>query len=435
MKTIEECNEILKKCFPTDEDTLKEMPFGQSMLDAYNKENPSADPKGPPEYLHQEHLCKIVELMNTLLEGEIRGIIVDGTEIHAAFVVGDWTDAWRKIYGDQTTIEDQQMWRLEAFLHDVGKALTPSKHPSRGRYLITRLKTDDKKAFIEQLGVESGEEKFEQIEKVVAFHDRFGVLSTGESSLGILADVVERGSKENGKKAAQIISHIMVINLIDIGAAAPGGLVSEIVEVVLEDWKRACWDQNSPLRKSNGDRAEFEKMLLELAARDKETIDRIERLLRESYRRARQKEQEESGFDNSRWPDIKKLDFRSAARQGLETLVGGIHWIDFQQDLAHVAKIDYLLNLTARITTIHWGKYRSPNGLAITLVSVVQRLVDQFTDLIRGQNERTRIGIDLSVLRDTPEVQEQIANLLCGNPKDASYGLEWLVHEASAWPF
>ncbi|MEE9200366.1 MAG: hypothetical protein V3V45_02875, partial [Candidatus Brocadiales bacterium] len=89
-----------------------------------------------------------------------------------------------------------------------------------------------------------------------------------------------------------------------------------------------------------------------------------------------------------------------------------------------------------KVVKVNWGKHQDEKKLAVCMVSVIQKLVDQFADLIRRGNKRSRIGIDLSTLRDTPNVREKIAKLLSGDStEDVASGLEWLTHEASAWPF
>jgi hypothetical protein len=427
-KTLNSWHNALKQGFPTKRKILTRMPFGQSMWEAFNK----TDQKDSHKFLHRQHLQQMVTNMNGLLQGDIRNIIADHNRPENAPIESEWITAWGKIHGDTLKVsEDEQfMWRLEAFLHDVGKSLTHSRHPTRGQYLITRLKIKER----DQLVQEIGPQKFRQLEKVVAFHDRFGVISTGEASFGILADTVDRGSTQDGAElAARTISHIMVINLIDIGASVPWGLISEKVRVVLGDWHHSCWDPESPLRQSAGDRGQFEELLLELAAKDERTIDRVARLLAEGYRRARGAALKDKP-DESKWPDPQSIDFVTPARQALEAQCG-MHWDDFRLDLAHVAKMDYLLYLVDPIVLAHWRKYRSPDRLAVCIVAVIQKLVDQFADLIRRRNRRSRIGIDLGILRDTPDVQNQIAELLTGDQADAAYGLEWLTHETGAWPF
>ena len=63
INSLEDCNDVLKYGFPQDEKQLQEMPFGSSMLEAYNKK----DPSDPNKYLHRDHLIEIVEKMNLLL--------------------------------------------------------------------------------------------------------------------------------------------------------------------------------------------------------------------------------------------------------------------------------------------------------------------------------------------------------------------------------
>lgn len=439
MKNLDECNAILQCGFPTDEKTLKEMPFGTAMLQAINVPNPhppqnSSDPESG--YQHRKHIRQIVESMNLLLNGQPRKIIRDETE-HDATVLS-WLSAWRDIAGFAgIPVQEQKMWRLEAYLHDVGKSLTHSKHPTRGQYLITQLNPAEREAVIEMLGEgkkETGRTRFDQIEKIVAFHDRFGVLSTGEASFGILADTLERGlRKEDISRAKQVISHIMVLNLVDIDASVSSGLISEKVDAVLDDWKRACWNEDSPLVQSKGDRVEFEKQLLDLSSNDAQTIARIVRLLNESYLRAKDNAKKKSDFDKSIWPELGPDGFRPHVQRAIKPLQ--IHWDDFRMDLAYVVKIDYALYFTIKVVESCWKEDQDADKLAGIFIKIIEKLVDQFTSLIRQSNRRLRIGVDLSVLRDTPEVQEQIAHLLNGNTSQAELGLEWLVHEASAWPF
>ena len=429
-KTLTGINEILTKGFPTDERLLLKMPFGFSMHAAFEKKSSDGE-----NFIHRDHLVRIVKDMNRLLKGDVREIIRDRKKEENAKIEADWVLAWHEIHRKKADIppQDQQMWRLEAFLHDVGKSLTYSKHASRGQYLITRLMPKDHDSLVKIVG----QEKFNQIEKVIAFHDRFGVLSTGEASLAILADALDKGSKNDGsKKAAHTLSHIMVLNLIDIGASVPWGLICEKVKVVLQDWKCSCWNADSPLKLSKGDHGEFEQRLLELSATDEWTIERVSRLLCESYRRARGEAiREKTDFDAARWPAVEKIDFEPYARQALQTVCAGREWGDFKSDFAHIVKMDYLLYFIDKVTKMHWKRYGNPNALAVCIVSVILALIAQFRDLVHTRVGRSRIGIDLSVLRDTPEVQNQIAQLLSGDHYDATCGLEWLIHEAGAWPF
>jgi hypothetical protein len=410
-----------------DEKILLRMPFGASMREAFHKR----DAKG--NYIHQKHLTQIVHDMNVLLSGDPRNIISNRNEPEADFAVAKWVVAWKEIHKKQLPDTDEKpMWRLEAFLHDVGKSLTYSKHPTRGQYLITRLKPIERELMVRMIG----SDRFAQLEKVIGFHDRFGVISTGEASFGVLADTIDMGEHDtHGEHGARILSHIMVLNLIDIGASVPWGLISQKVGVVLEDWMSACWADDSPLRESQGDRGVFERKLIELSARDDLTIDRVSRLLSEAYRRARYEASQEHGFDEPRWPAADSMDFARSARRAMDTVIIPRDWQTFKLDLAHVVKMDYLLYFLDRVVKVHWGKHASQDRLAVCIVEVVQMLVRQFADLIRTDGGRSRIGIDLSVLRDTPEVRNQIADLLTGDQADAAYGLEWLIHETGAWPF
>ena len=254
MKKLPECFDTLTQGFPTEEQECKQMPFGESMWEAFNKLKPEVQHKGDIDYtkdenyLHRQHLKQIVKSMDTVLKGRIEDIVRDKEKNNNDRIAARLTTAWYEINGNykgsDNNKEEATIWLLEAFLHDVGKALTPAKHPTRGEYLVTRLKTQERDDFIELLGngdTKKGEEKFNQIKKIIAFHDRFGVLSTGEASYGILADILDLGSRLiDLDKAMETISHIMILNLIDIDASIPEGLYSKKVEIVLADWDNTC---------------------------------------------------------------------------------------------------------------------------------------------------------------------------------------------------
>ncbi len=463
MFTLNECDETLATGFPLDPDVIQKLPFGAYMLDVVQKPQPGnrgAATQSQPTYFHRDHVCKVMNSMNKLLQGTPRTLVPEQAWTDTA--LQKWLKACEDILGPHGNAlqrrQDRVMWRLEAFLHDVGKSLTPAKHPTRGHYLITELDRDEKERTIEMLGGErrdqdQGKSRFSMIEKVVAFHDRFGVLSTGEASHGILADTIERGLQtEDLDTSKAAISHIMLVNLIDIDASVTRGLSSEKIETVLDDWRHVCWDEGSPLVRSGADRVEFEKLLLERAQKDAMVYARIERLIHQSYSSARdlaeEKAKESLGANwvhekeafCEKWPDLDAGNLRPQVRAALKGLE--IHWDDFCKDFAHVVKMDYLLYFTKHVVLQVLAQSskksdvnREADRLAGIFVRIVQTLVDQFTRLIRQTNSRLRIGIDLSVLRDTPTVQEKIADLVSGTKNEPDIGLRWLAHEASAWPF
>lgn len=458
MKDLKQCFTTLKKGFPTEEKECKEMPFGESMWEAFNKPTSEAqkkqniDPNDDKNYLHRKHLKQIVGSMNEVLNGRIGDIIRDKSSNDNDKIVARLTTAWYDEINDNSSKSNEReeqekktIWLLEAFLHDVGKALTYAKHPTRGEYLVTRLETEQRDEFIKLLGngdIRKGEEKFNQIKKIIAFHDRFGVLSTGEASYGILVDILDLGSREiDLDKARKTISHIMILNLIDIDASI-GGLYSKKVEIILDDWYDTCQNSNSPLKQSRGDRTEFERLLLELATKNERTITRLARLINESYRSGKKAEETKQGleFDVSLWPEYDVEDFYGKVQDVVQTAIG-INWDEFRKDFAHVVKMDYLLYVTTEIVRNNWEKWKKDKSknaqeeITDIIVKVVIKLRDQFTRLIRQADTRMRIGIDLSVLRQTPDVTEQIAILLGGDDREANIGLDWLATEASAWPF
>ncbi|MGA9349213.1 MAG: HD domain-containing protein [Anaerolineae bacterium] len=440
--------ENLKLGFPIDEKTLLRIPFGKDMREAINKPHPEK----PGDFWHRKHIARIIRQMNILLQGDARTIIKGWNKPENAETAARFVFAVKAILGSASgpKSDDEGIWRLEAFLHDVGKALTPAKHAERGARLVDRLRVKER----DNLRNDIGEDNYNQLLKVINFHDRFGVLSTGEASFGILADAVDPGTADFPdavQRAAQTLSHIMILNLIDIGASVPWGLQSYKVKTVIDDWELACWGQisgsqktppkPSRLQESRADRPEFERLLIDLAAEQPRTIARVERLLSESYRRARhakevQAKESGEGLDEFQWPKAEEIPFWRPASQALETAFPlTVRSGEFRRDFAHVVKMDYLLYLTDKVTMIHWDRYHDADSLATIIVAMLDALVEHFGELSRCDDQRMRIGIDLSVLRDTPDVQWEIAKLLSGDGASVAYGLDWLKKEVGAWPF
>jgi hypothetical protein len=380
--------------------------------------------------------------MNELLEGDYTSFFRDPDSALGRAVAGDWIRVWEHTYEQpvqRIQLEDKPIWRLEAFLHDVGKAFANSKHASRGLWLVAHLSPD------ESGRVRSifGEANFRHIQRVIACHERFGVVNTGESSYGIFADMLGRGTTEADVTAAKkSIFHILALNIIDTSATQgfDGRLASDKIQTFLHDWNVCFEAVESPLQRSKGDRGRYEAHLLELASRTESLIDRMSRLLRESYDGALQKLRKEDPELANRQRNTAEIDFRELAGDALEPQLG-FRFDDFRADFAYVVKFDYLLSLTKKIAYNHLnplsGETREMRDLAVCLVGVVKKLLEQFSDLIHRGESRSRIGIDLSVLRmkENEKAQDRIAELLSGPLAGLSFGLEWLAEEATAWPF
>lgn len=419
-----EIDAILKEGLPNEYSVIESLPFGEYIVEACQK---PGDGEG-----NREHFKRIVSLMNNLLEGKLDEMITDRDEPLGMAVLKDWLFAWENAYGRPIEIkdEDKQMWRLEAFLHDAGKSLHNSKHPARGLWLVSHLASGENR----RVRAIYGEEKFRQIQRVVAYHDRFGVVSTGEASFAILADMLDRGTTAaNTKLAARNIFHVLVLNTIDASTYFDGRLPNEKLEDYLRDWHVCCGAPDSPLQRSNGDRAEFERLLLDMASRTEYTIDRVSRILKESYRGFYDRIREGQSYPSDP-PPIPTVNFRQLAGEALNPELG-FRFNDFRLDFAYITKLDYLLSLTQKVVHHYMLNQREMLDLAVCLVSAVKKLQDQFSGLIRRGDMRYRVGVDLSILKGTSEVQDRIAALLSGPLSGLSYGLEWLAQEATAYPF
>jgi hypothetical protein len=422
--TATEIDAILKEGLPDKSSDVKSLPFGEYIYDACHK--------GKEGDANRRHFKRIVTLMNKLLDGNLEDMITDRDTPLGMAVLKDWLSAWESAYGRPINISEgeKRLWRLEAFLHDVGKSLHNSKHPARGLWLVSHLASDENRR-VRKL---YGEDAFRQIQRVVAFHDRFGVVSTGEASFAILADMLDRGTTAaDTKLAAQRSFHVLVLNTIDASTYFGEHLPSEKLEDYLHDWRICCGADDSPLYASKGDRAEFERLLIELASRTEHTVDRLSRILKESYRGFYDRDRDGSSFPSVP-PTLEETDFRQLVEDALIPELG-FRFDDFRLDFAYITKLDYLLSTTQKIVKHYMLNGREMLDLAVCLVSVVKRLQDQFSALIRRRNIRSRVGIDLSILKSTPEVQGKIASLLSGPLSGLSYGLEWLAQEATAYPY
>jgi metal-dependent HD superfamily phosphatase/phosphodiesterase len=79
---------------------------------------------------------------------------------------------------------EKQFLRFVALYHDIGKVIYRDRHPILGKHLLESLSEDETRNLTEILG----EGNFLKMTHLVAYHDLFGVLCTGEASRPVLID-------------------------------------------------------------------------------------------------------------------------------------------------------------------------------------------------------------------------------------------------------
>lgn len=319
-----------------------------------------------------------------------------------------------------TTVKEKQKFRnsllLVSLYHDIGKAISRSLHPQLGANIINNLDRDERNKLVKEIGYE----KFKLIALAVEHHDKFGNLSTGEASLTILSSVLfykrfedENDSDEDEKKieekneklkikySNQIITTIMLLNMLDMASISPLSSKKDRDEVN-ENFKKlyGITDLDSSdealgmlkynkeiLRKTDnflgisyenlvdyhkdwlvllkkidqvkGVRKKLSNILIDTEQYPERTISRIRRLLRASAKQA-------GAYKLLKYYTNSFIE---------EILVGilGSDFIRFCDEFAHVGKLGYSLKFFIGLTK---GMVRKKIGEKIECLSVKKRLGD-----------------------------------------------------------
>jgi hypothetical protein len=401
-----------------DRVTMAALPYGQPLAALYYPaatETRSSDPKGA------HHLHVVMEKMDALLSSQPADVLTDRAkpycEEELAFFEMSHRQIWHGISQEAAgtalfhPAEHQAIktfLRVAALYHDIGKYINIDRHPTIGWYLVSSMYPDERAKLQAMLT----RTELRTLLTIIRDHDKFGVLSTGEASLPLLASVTNL-MQEEVKTQEQRLTALMLVSLADMSASFP--LSSCVAGTVIRDWGRFI----RALENAWGDRGRLLPYVLQEAQQYDSTLERIRRLLREASRDVTGPG--EAINDRELISDVLKTTFMNR--------------IDvFCQDFALIAKLDYSLRFF-RLVVQECYRQGIDNVSSIThiIINILKGIVETYSEMLHsGRGHYSLIGIEFSGLTPVhaPEKAKALITLLLERPAE---GLAWLLSDVPAW--
>ncbi|GAB4439980.1 MAG: hypothetical protein Fur0044_36520 [Anaerolineae bacterium] len=401
-----------------DAATMQTLPFGQQLAHLFYAPTMGTrpgDPKGAP------HLHAVMEKIDRLLADRPGDILVDGAKPHCAadlsFFERNYNQLWYGIGPDVATTAlfppgehgaVKTFLRVAALYHDIGKYVNTDRHPTIGWYLVSSMYPDERTKLQTMLT----RTELRTLLTIIRDHDKFGVLSSGEASLPLLASTTHL-MQEEVKIQEQRLTALMLVSLADMAASFP--LDSCIAGTVMRDWSRFT----RALENAWGDRGRLLPHVVQEARQYENTVERIRRLLMTISR-----------DDSGQWETIDDKELISDILKTTFT-----NRIDvFCEDFALVAKLDYSLRFF-RLVVQECRRRGMTNPSTIThiIVNILKGIVETYGEMLHARRGHYRlIGVEFSSLAPahTPEKARALINLLLERPAE---GLAWLLSDVPAW--
>lgn len=409
---------VFAKNLVPDQRTITVLPYGQQLkqlfypgevVESYH------DPKGAA------HLHAVMQNMDILLSDQPVTLLQDYAQPRCADGLAYFNachhQIWHGVNVESVTTalfapaEHQAIkifLRVAALYHDIGKAINTDRHPTIGWYLVSAMYPAERAKLREMLT----RTEMRTLLTIIRDHDKFGVLSTGEASLPLLASITNL-MQEDVKIQEQRLTALMLVSLADMSASFP--LRSCVAETVMRDWGRFI----KTLENAWGDRGRLLPQVLKEAQQYENTVERIGRLVREASR-----------DPVGQWAEINDLELISDV---LKTTF--MNRIDvFCQDFALVAKLDYSLRFFRLVVKeCRRQGINSSSAIVHIIVNVLKGIVETYSEMLhsaRGHDQL--IGIEFSDLMPphAPEKARALIQLLLERPAE---GLAWLLSDVPAW--
>ncbi len=411
-------DEVFAKGIVPDPETIMTLPFGMQLRTLFYPDEAiesHRDPKGAA------HLHEVMQNMDILLSDQPAALLQDYARPRCdgglAFFNTCHRQIWHGISVEAASTalfapaEHQAIktfLQVAALYHDIGKAINTDRHPTIGWYLVSSMYPAERVKLQEMLT----RTELRTLLTIIRDHDKFGVLSTGEASLPLLASITNL-IQEDVKIQEQRLTALMLVSLADMSASFP--LRSCVAETVMRDWSRFI----KALENAWGDRGRLLPQVVKEAQHYENTVERVGRLVREASR-----------DPVGQWPEINDSELISDV---LKTTF--MNRIDvFCQDFALVAKLDYSLRFFRLVVKeCRRQGMDSPSAIVHIIVNVLKGIVETYSEMLhsaRGHDQL--IGIEFSGLvpPHTPEKARALIQLLLERPAE---GLAWLLSDVPAW--
>jgi len=400
--------------------------------------------------VYREHIKTTLDAMNLLL-GPSPGEFCRSagwTEGHLSDLV---TKVWFPMGGGLSGEDhkDAQFLRFVTLYHDIGKVYHKDRHPALGKHLLESLSRGETDQFKELLGGEG----FSKMIHLIAYHDLFGTLCTGEASPSALLDAA--GLRVSDAEAvAKAIGWIATLNLADIAAKVPRAYMPAKLKVIAEDWfymTDLLLSTDRPARVPF--RSYLDSTILAWAKDPEHVAWRIRRLLEAAILMLPEKHRA-TGRQLFTPADKKRLAEKVTDEVILNTLARrlGPELTGFCADFDLVCKLDYLLRFIADLVESWVGEggtcledlppeeiaalvHRvAVERLADIVVELFERLLKNYGDLTRRRDgSPRRIGLELMGLGRAEAISRRVIQLLLS--AEPAAGVNWVADEATAWYF
>jgi len=427
------------------------IPFKEELLDIFNKQR--TNEKGKEDKILSLHASYTIKFAESLLKMRLKDILKDkGDE-------GIFLELYNKIlavFKDVRLVDDDaEFFKISALFHDIGKHIEVDNHPQIGLYLVRDFYPDKRKRLAQELGTEY----FALLCSVIQHHDKFGVVSTGEASLPIFADVPYLASNSGTIPGVKKnLAFVCLCNLIDIASSIPVNSIEPIklkavkIKAIADDWESLL----SAVDKSNGEREQLKEILLEQEYKAYRTINRIERLIKSAA---------------SFFPGLGE----KVNRDYLQIIVPRVlqcNFNEFSQGLAHITKLDYGLrffnklvegicrkkveeripndfrrvpdndkNRFIKTTIAEMARDRDADHvldeITIKILKILERFVLRYRWILTNDMKSKlpcRIGYEMrGVIGDEKLTSAIISGLLCPDSEPAV--LSWITDKTPIWSF
>jgi hypothetical protein len=417
-KSLDRFGEVFANGPTPNSTTLLALPYGEQLTTLFyppGVKSRHSDPKGA------DHLHQVMEKIDLLLTDRPGAILTDQAQPHCtaelAFFEMSFSQIWHGIGQDapatalfppaeHPTIKI--FLRVAALYHDIGKYVNTDRHPTIGWYLVSSMYPDER-AKLQTLLTRT---ELRTLLTIIRDHDKFGVLSSGEASLPLLASTTNL-MQEEVKIQEQRLTALMLVSLADMSASFP--LSSCVAGTVMQDWSRFI----KALENAWGDRGRLLPHVLQEARQYESTVERIRRLLMTVSR-----------DDSGQWEAIDDKELISDILKTTFT-----NRLDvFCEDFALVAKLDYSLRFFRLVVQeCRRRGITNASSIAHIIVNILKGIVETYGEMLHsGRGHYRLIGVEFGSLAPahSPEKARALINLLLERPAE---GLAWLLSDVPAW--